>query len=145
MENILISGFFDPLHVGHINLICHAASYGRVIIALNTDIQAYLKKGFVFMPYDERLSILSALADVDRVIKVMDDDETICKTLEYIRPTYFANGGDRVIANTKEDEVCKRLNIQQLFNIGGKKIQSSTALIKRVAMLREGLGLYDYI
>lgn len=144
-STIMVSGYFDPLHYGHINLITFASGYGKVIVALNSDRACYIKKGYVFMPYKDRELIIASLRKVYQVIQVIDEDETVCKTLELVNPTYFANGGDRISPHPREDEVCKRLNIKQLFKIGGAKVESSQSLTKRVAILLEGHSSLDYL
>ena len=132
MKTILISGGFDPIHIGHVRLINYAHDYGKVVVALNSDHWLKAKKGFVFMPWTERAEILRALNAVHDVIMVDDRDGTVCMALRQLKPDYFANGGDRMEPNPLEHEVCKQLGIKELFNIGGKKIQSSSELVRRM-------------
>ena len=88
------------------------------------------KKGYRFMSFEERKEILYAIKGVTKVILADDADGSVCNTLAEIKPNYFANGGDRVKTNTPEVALCKELNIQMLWNIGGEKIQSSSELTK---------------
>ena len=125
---IVLSGGFDPLHVGHVRMIEAARTYGRIVIVVNSDAWLLRKKGYIFMPYKERSEILRSIRNVS-VSAVDDTDGTVCEALERLRPYYFGNGGDRTTANEKEHELCVRLNIRELFGLGGGKIQSSSALV----------------
>lgn len=132
LKFIAVSGGFDPIHVGHVRMILEAAEVGKVIVILNSDAWLMRKKGYVFMPWEERAEIIKSIRGVHSVVEVNDDDGTVCKALEEWRPHYFANGGDRKEDNTPENDVCERLGIEQLFNVGGGKIQSSSWLVNKV-------------
>jgi len=134
MKIVVVSGGFDPVHVGHIRYCRAAKQLGdELVVILNSDKFLMKKKGFVFMPFNERKEILEAFACVDRVIPCLDKDQTVCKTLEELRPDIFANGGDRFLENIPEVDVCRRLGIEMIFNVGGKKIQSSSDLAAKLA------------
>ena len=127
-KRVLISGYFDPLHIGHLDLIRRARELGDyLIVVVNTDNQAVLKKGKSFMPEKERVEIMKALRGVDEVILSIDNDRTVRRTLEMVKPDIFANGGDAIIGFIPEEEICKRLGIQMITNLGGK-LQSSSWL-----------------
>lgn len=128
-DTVMVSGGFDPLHVGHLDLIEAAAGYGNVIVALNSDWWLEKKKQYLFMPWEERARILSALSRVHTVVQVFDRDRTVCEALLRIRPAYFANGGDRESANPDEHEVCNLRGIKELFGIGGTKTRSSSQIV----------------
>lgn len=134
---VCVSGGFDPIHIGHVRMIQEAAKYGEVVVILNNDNWLRAKKGFVFMPEVERMEIVAALKGVSKVIltghEEFPKDHSVCFELEYLRPDIFCNGGDRKegCIPTAEEEVCKRLGIQMLFNVGGGKIQSSSELVRR--------------
>ena len=131
-DTIMVSGGFDPVHVGHIRMIREAAEYAEVIVVANSDDWLMRKKGYVFMPFEERAEILRSIKGVTRVESVDDSDGTVCEALERIKPTYFANGGDRTNKNTPEKEVCSRLNIVMLWEMGGgNKVQSSSELVDK--------------
>lgn len=129
MRTVAISGGFDPVHSGHINLIKSAAKYGKLIVILNSDEWLVRKKGYAFMRWAERARILMGLEHVWQVSSVDDSDGTVCEALERIKPDYFANGGDRKEENIPELELCKKLGITPLFGIGGEKTQSSSELV----------------
>jgi len=130
-DTVVVSGGFDPVHIGHVRLILAAAEYGDVIVVANSDSWLYRKKGFVFMPWDQRKEILEALKGVRRVEWVDDRDETVCEALRRLKPTYFANGGDRKGDNVPEVAVCEELGIQMIWNIGGEKVESSSDLVNK--------------
>lgn len=130
-DTVVVSGGFDPVHIGHVRLILAASQYGDVIVVANSDSWLYRKKGFVFMTWDQRKEILEALKGVVRVEWVDDTDETVCEALRRIKPTYFANGGDRKGDNVPEVAVCKELGIEMIWNVGGGKIESSSELVNR--------------
>ena len=143
-DTVVVSGGFDPIHVGHVRMIIEAAKHGNVIVVANSDSWLMRKKGYVFMPFEERQEILASIKGVLRVESVDDTDGTVCEALRRIRPTHFANGGDRKQTNTPEMNVCKELGINLLWNIGGGKIQSSSDLV-RIAKHRKQDWTGDYV
>jgi D-beta-D-heptose 7-phosphate kinase/D-beta-D-heptose 1-phosphate adenosyltransferase len=134
-KKIAVSGGFDPVHVGHVRMILEASKFGEVIVIANSDSWLKRKKGYVFMPYEERSEILSSIKGVSCVVEAKDYDNTVCDTLVDLRETigldYFANGGDRKQNNTPEMSLCESLDIEMIWNCGGSKIQSSSELVDR--------------
>ena len=118
---VMVSGGFDPVHVGHIRLIQAAAVYGDVVVIANSDKWLYKEKGFVFMSFDQRKEILSALKGVILVDSVNDSDGTVCEAIYRHEPTYFANGGTRQPSNTPEASTCDELGVEMLWGIGGTR------------------------
>jgi len=131
MKRIAVSGGFDPIHIGHVRMIQEASKYGNVVVIANSDEWLLRKKGYVFMPFDERSEILMSIKGVTEVYQAYDDDNTVCMSLRGIKLDAFANGGDRKEDNTPEMDVCKELGIEMLWNVGGGKIQSSSTLVER--------------
>ena len=128
---VAASGYFDPIHVGHIEYLEKAKALGdELIVILNSDEQAKLKKGFVFMPEEERMQIIKALRCVDKVILSIDTDQTQCKTLELLKPDIFAKGGDRYASEIPETPTCKKLGIKIIDGLGAK-VQSSSELVNK--------------
>lgn len=131
---VAVSGGFDPIHVGHVRMIQEAAALGdELVVILNNDHWLKKKKGYVFMPQDQRREIIEAMKGVTRVVFTghgeNDDDRSVCRELREIHPDIFANGGDRFADNIPEAVVCKELGIETVFNIGaGGKVQSSSWL-----------------
>ena len=128
---VLVSGGFDPLHVGHLDYLEAAAELGDVIVALNSDDWLHRKKGYVFMPHADRARILKALSVVKDVTPVNDADGTVSEALIRLRPHYFANGGDRTIGDGREHDICVNLGIHETFDVGGEKTRSSSELVAR--------------
>jgi D-beta-D-heptose 7-phosphate kinase/D-beta-D-heptose 1-phosphate adenosyltransferase len=129
---VMVSGGFDPVHVGHIRMILEASQYGDVIVIANTDAWLHRKKGFVFMEWERRAEILNALKGVVLVDSVDDNDGTVCEAIRRLKPTYFANGGDRGRTNTPEQNVCEELGVELLWGIGGDyKADASSDLVDR--------------
>ena len=132
MSIACVSGYFDPIHVGHIEYFKLSKNVAdKLMVIVNNDEQAILKKGKPFMPADERVKLIQELKCVDYVVKSIDTDRTVCKTLELVepRPTFFCNGGDQNNESIPEAKICKELGIILLDGFGDK-IQSSSWLIK---------------
>lgn len=128
-KTICISGGFDPVHIGHLRMMQDAANYGYVIAIVNSDKWLMRKKGYIFMPFEERCEIIEGFACVNDTTYVDDADNTVCEALYRLKPDYFANGGDRKTTNTPEMDVCEILGIKMLWGVGGGKIQSSSTLV----------------
>ena len=132
---IIISGGFDPIHIGHLRMIKDASKLGKKLTVIaNCDRFLVDKKGYAFMPIEERLEILESFYGVDRAVESIDEDMTVCKTIEWLAKdediACFANGGDRKNeADIPESVVCKKYGIEMEFNVGGGKIQSSSSLV----------------
>jgi len=133
------------VHIGHLRMIQEASQYGQVIVIVNSDKWLMRKKGYIFMPFEERCEILRGFTGVSETVAVDDSDNTVCEALRRVKPTYFANGGDRKTDNTPEMEVCEREGIALLWNIGGGKIQSSSDLVSDSGMVRETPDVIDGI
>lgn len=134
MKMICVSGGFDPIHPGHIQLIENAADYGKVLVLVNTDDWLIRKKGYFFQTIADRIKIVNSLRSVTWAVAAIDDDDTVVESLKSFRPDYFANGGDRGKTNTPEAVVCKEYGIEVLYGIGGDyKYSSSSTLVESAA------------
>jgi len=130
---IMVSGGFDPVHIGHIRMIIEASEHGDVIVIANSDDWLFRKKGFVFMEFGERAEILASIKGVIKVSGVDDSDNTVCEAIHRLKPDYFANGGDRGRNNTPEQTLCDEIGVEMLWGIGGEnKANSSSTLVERV-------------
>ena len=137
-KTVMVSGGFDPVHVGHIRMIREAAQHGDVIVIANSDSWLHRKKGYVFMDFEKRSEILNALKGVIIVDSVDDSDGTVCEAIRRHAPTYFANGGDRGRTNTPEQDVCEELGVELLWGIGGDyKADASSNLVNRFRKAQE--------
>ncbi len=135
---IIVSGYFNPLHKGHIELFHNAKNKGDILLVIvNNDKQRELKNSKEFMLEHERVLIINELAVTDHVILSIDLDRTVCKSLEKLKNVfgdkyslYFANGGDQNNDSIPETEVCRILGIGLIDRLGDK-IQSSSWLLKK--------------
>ena len=136
---VAVSGGFDPVHQGHVQMIEEASKIGPVLVIINSDVWLESKKGYVFMPWEERAYIMGNIKGVHMVTSVNDSDNTVCEALRRMKPDAFANGGDRKESNTPEMQVCDELGIELLWNMGGDKIQSSSSLVNKARWERRVL------
>ena len=137
-ELVLISGGFDPIHSGHVNLIKEASKYGDVIVLLNSDAWLKNKKGKEFLPFAEREAIMKSMKNVIDVLSFDDSDKTCLEGIKKAISKYsnhkirFANGGDRNNETTPEKKFCDENNIETLWGIGGNnKSNSSSWILER--------------
>lgn len=133
----IVSGYFSPLHEGHLNMIEAAAENGdRLIVIVNNNDQQLAKKGQVILDEQVRLRIVKALRAVDEAFIAVDEDRTVSASLALIAEKYadhrlvFANGGDRESgAVVPETEICEQYGIEMVFDMGGRhKADSSTRI-----------------
>ena len=128
MKKIAVSGYFDPIHVGHIEYINNAKKLGDwLVVIVNNNNQCALEKGKYFMDEKDRVLIVKNIKAVDEVFLSIDEDKTVCKSLKKVNPDVFANGGDRKNYEIPESKVCKENNIQIIDGLGDK-IRSSSDL-----------------
>ncbi len=135
---IIVSGYFNPIHKGHIEYFHLAKQNGdKLIVVINNDNQRALKGSKEFMDETERKLIISELEIVDYSVVSIDTDKTVCKTLEDIKNNFskefdlfFANGGDQVNKNIPEADSCNKLGIKLIDGLGNK-VQSSSWLLKK--------------
>ena len=126
---VVTSGYFNPLHTGHLQLFKEARKLGvKLIVIVNNDKQVKLKGSIPFMNQEERADIVRAIKYVNEVVIAEDTDHTVIKTLIKIKPDFFVKGGDSTRDNVPEQDICNDIGIKVLFGIGGGKIQSSSWL-----------------
>ena len=134
---IVVSGYFNPLHRGHIEYFHKAKAHGNLLfVIVNNDYQRELKGSVKFMDEDEREIIIKELKIVDKTIISLDTDKTVCKTLKKISEDYskdfkilFANGGDQNNSSIPEKNICDKHGIELIDGLGNK-IQSSSWILK---------------
>ena len=129
---VIASGYFDPIHVGHLEYLKMANELGdKLVVIINNDEQATLKKGKPFMAEKDRLEIVFALGIVDEVMISVDEDASVCKSLEMVARFHelssltFCKGGDRNFGEVPEVKTCERLDIEMVDGLG-EKIRSSS-------------------
>lgn len=134
---IIVSGYFNPIHKGHIEYFNNAKALGdHLIVIVNNDKQRTLKGSKEFQQETERVFIVSNIKSVDQVFLSIDEDRTVCNTIKYIHEQLgniyqlsFANGGDQNNNSIPEVPICMDLGIELLDGLGDK-IQSSSWLLK---------------
>ena len=134
---IIVSGYFNPIHKGHIEYFNNAKKLAdELFVIVNSDYQRSLKGSKKFQEEDERMFIVSNIKAVDKVILSIDKDRTVCKTLNHIFKNYsteyvlvFANGGDQNNDTIPERSICEKVGITLVDGLGDK-VQSSSWLLK---------------
>ena len=133
---VAVSGYFNPLHVGHLEMIEKAKQLGdQLVVIVNNDYQVGLKGSVPFLNQSDRVRIVSAIKWVNKVFLSIDKDKTVCQSLAKVKPNIFEQGGDRNEGNIPEAKICHRLGIKMVDGLGGK-IRSSSILIARAANLK---------
>ena len=140
MKLAIVSGGFDPVHVGHVELLQKAREKAdSLFVIVNNDAFLERKKGKAFMPLKERIAIMQSFKGVELALESVDEDDTVCETLTWLSAAYkpkfeeifFCNGGDRTSGeNTPEHEICLKVGIEPVYGLG-YKIQSSSCLLKK--------------
>ncbi|WP_339885993.1 adenylyltransferase/cytidyltransferase family protein [Polaribacter vadi] len=133
---IIVSGYFNPIHKGHLEYFNSARSLAdELFVIVNSDLQRALKGSKEFQKEEERLFIVQNIKAVDKAIISIDTDRTVCQSIRSLVETYkneydfgFANGGDQNNNSIPEVPICKELNIQLIDGLGDK-IQSSSWLL----------------
>jgi len=140
MRVVVISGYFNPIHTGHLDYIKGASRLGdKLIVIVNNDKQVEIKGSTPFMTEHDRMRIVSAIKGVDKAVLSIDIDSSVVQTLRSLYNEYavdwnfddmtFANGGDRNRVNSPEETYCDWRKIKTVYGVGGEKTQSSSSLI----------------
>ena len=133
---VIVSGYFNPLHKGHLDLFEKAKEVGDLLcVIVNNDIQRELKGSKFFQDQDERIQIIRALSIVDMAWISVDKDLTQNETLKVMVDKFygsmklaFANGGDQTNETIPEADICRTFDIELIDGLGDK-IQSSSWLL----------------
>tara|TARA_R100001377_G_scaffold36903_3_gene20538 strand:+ start:2363 stop:2812 length:450 start_codon:yes stop_codon:yes gene_type:complete len=139
---VVVSGYFNPIHIGHLDYLEEAKKLGEVLIVIvNNDEQVKIKGSTPFMCLEDRLRIVNALDCVSQAVPSLDQNSSVAETLDILHTKHslewhfdrmiFANGGDRKVDDIPEYEVCKKRGITMEFNVGGGKTQSSSTLLEK--------------
>lgn len=135
---VIVSGYFNPIHKGHLELFASAKALGDLLIVIvNSDHQRQLKGSKEFQDENERLLIVSSLRNVDFALVSVDEDRTQIETIKFLHEIYgrdykliFANGGDQNNNTIPEAGICKQLGVSLVDGLGDK-IQSSSWLLNK--------------
>jgi len=134
MLRVAVAGGFDPLHIGHLRHLQKAKELGdELIVFVSNDGDMIRKKGYCFMPLEDRMAIIRGLRCVDKVMETLDVDGTQVETLKAIKPDIFAKGGDRTPDNMVQSEIdiCEEIGCKLVYGVGNK-LCSSTELVNRI-------------
>lgn len=133
MITVAVAGHFNPLHVGHLQMIKVARKMGdRLVVIVANDIQAAKKRNPVLIPLTERMNIMRSIKEVDEVVASIDTDSSIRETLKLVSPDILASGCDENHEDAiAEAEICYNLGIKTVWNVGGNKIRSSSEILKQ--------------
>lgn len=142
---MIVSGYFSPLHVGHLDMMEAAKRQADLLVVIvNNNAQQKMKKGKVIIDEADRLRVVEAMAIVDHAIVAVDTDRTVSASLAHLADLYpdhqltFANGGDRVDgAVVPESGICDERGIDMVFDMGGNVKADSSSRIN------VALGLED--
>ncbi|RLI66684.1 MAG: hypothetical protein DRO67_00740 [Candidatus Asgardarchaeum californiense] len=140
MDFVIISGYFNPIHKGHIDYIKAAKDFGdSLIVIVNNDVQQEIKKGKIILPETDRMEIVKSLKYVDECVLAIDQDNTVIKTLEMLADRIksegdycirFANGGDRHLEGVVPESVLsEKYNIEFVYGVGGTTKRDSSTRI----------------
>jgi len=136
---VIASGYFNPLHIGHLDYLWRAKELGdTLIVIVNSDYQVALKGSKSFQSQEDRLEIVRSLAMVDDVVLSVDEDKSVCATIRLIRAELgdshryiFAKGGDRFAGEIPEAVVCCELGIAIVDGLGAK-IRASSEILAQI-------------
>ena len=137
-KGIIVSGYFNPIHKGHIEYFNNAKELAdELFVIVNNDHQRALKGSTEFQQEQERVFIVSNIKSVEHCVLSIDQDRTVCKTIEKIAQDFgqeyvlnFANGGDENNNTIPERPICNQMSISLIDGLGDK-IQSSSWLLQK--------------
>ena len=144
----IVSGYFNPIHIGHLRMIKAAHELApHLVVIVNNDRQQLLKKGRILMNEDDRQAIVAELRCVDEAFIAIDDDPTVVASLRSVRERYpdaellFCNGGDRSDAGdpvpTAEAHLTEEIGLTMVYGVGGEDKADSSSRINQELSLAD--------
>jgi cytidyltransferase-like protein len=139
MSVMILSGYFNPIHPGHISMMREAKTHAdTLIVIINNDHQVKIKGTVPFMDEWSRSYIVQSIKHVDYTLLSIDKDVAVVKSIEKIsrdfpnREIFFGNGGDRApdASSIPEVKYCEENGIGLIYGLGDKKRYSSSSLIE---------------
>jgi D-beta-D-heptose 7-phosphate kinase/D-beta-D-heptose 1-phosphate adenosyltransferase len=136
----IASGYFNPLHVGHLDYLQESRKHcDKLVVIVNSDLQVEDKGSVPFMSSVDRMRIVGALGCVDLVLVSASEDSTVCKDIEIVNELFrnienemiFFNSGDRDLDSTPEMGVCTNLGLSVMI-LRQPKIESSSDLLLKL-------------
>ena len=134
---MILSGGFDPLHVGHIRMIQHARDMAAlVVVGINSDEWLQRRRGRVLTPFDDRCQIVASIRGVTSAVGFEDGDDSAVSLIRMVcrlspgAKIAFGNGGDRTSTNVPEVEICEELGVDLVWGVGGDKVESRSGVIE---------------
>ena len=134
---MILSGGFDPLHVGHIRMIQHARDMAAlVVVGINSDEWLHRKRGCVLTKFEDRCTIVASIRGVTSAVGFDDGDDTAVALIKMVcrlspgAQIAFGNGGDRTSTNVPEVEICNELGVDLVWGVGGERVESSSGVIE---------------
>jgi D-beta-D-heptose 7-phosphate kinase/D-beta-D-heptose 1-phosphate adenosyltransferase len=135
---LILSGGFDPLHVGHVRMVQGARDLAAlVVVGVNSDDWLRRNRGQVRMPFEERREIIASVRGVTSAVGFDDADDTACNLIRMVctmspgAKIAFGNGGDRTEVNVPEVALCKELGVDMVWGLGGERVEASSELTYR--------------
>lgn len=134
---MVLSGGFDPLHVGHIRMIKHARDMAAlVVVGVNSDDWLRRNRGRAGHAFEDRCEIVASIRGVTSAVGFSDDDDTAVALIRMVcrlspgAKIAFGNGGDRTSTNVPEVEICNELGVDLVWGVGGDSVESSSGVIE---------------
>lgn len=135
---MVLSGGFDPMHVGHIRMIQHARDMAAlVVVGVNSDDWLQRRRGRVLTKFEERCEIVASIRGVTSAVGFDDKDDTAVALIKMVcrlspgAKIAFGNGGDRTSTNVPEVVICQELGVDLVWGVGGPRVESSSGVIEQ--------------
>lgn len=135
---LVLSGGFDPLHVGHVRMIQSARDLAAlVVVGVNSDDWLRRNRGAANMPFEDRREIVASIRGVTSAVGFDDADDTARNLIRMVHTMSpgakiaFGNGGDRTALNVPEVDLCTELGVDLVWGLGGQRVEASSELTYR--------------